>query len=102
MGGRLDARLGVWIGAALSAALIGIGVVLIQQVGQVLFTNGDCLPPPGPPGAYRCYVDGHPHAGLGVALVIAGGLALLCLVALMVRRAGRRSDAEAHAAATLG
>jgi hypothetical protein len=67
---------------------LALGITLILIHGQVPFTNGDCLPPPGPPSGdgYRCYRTGHPHALLGVMVVLVSFVALAGLSLVSYRR----------------
>jgi hypothetical protein len=67
---------------------LALGVTLILVHGRVPFANGDCLPPPAPPSGdgYRCYRMGHPHARLGVMVVLVSFVAFAGLSLVSYRR----------------
>jgi hypothetical protein len=62
----LHAVAGLWL---VADGLAGIWLVLHR--GLVLYTAGDCMPPPGyTGGGYHCYTVGHPHLWVGVLVLI--------------------------------
>jgi hypothetical protein len=84
---------------AVLVAGVAVGLALMLMRGQVMVTNGDCLPPPGPPSGngYRCYITGHPHAALGIAVVLVS----LVLSAALVLFAHRDAPGDRAAFGTL-
>lgn len=73
--------------AVILVAGVGCGTALMLMSGRVLFTAGDCPPPLGyTGGGYRCYTTGHPHAVIGVVVVLVGLFASVILWGLSYRR----------------
>jgi hypothetical protein len=80
--------------AAVATLLVGIGagMALLLSRGRVQLMTGfgsphpDCVPPPAHPGRYICYLMGHPHASLGVAVILVSALICAVLWLLSYRR----------------
>ena len=68
--------------AALGGVTLGIALILMR--GRVLLMV--CMPPPGPPRAFRCYTTVHPHVLLGSTAILVSLVAWAALWLLSRRR----------------